>query len=69
MVGSHSDSPSGNEYLNLLFLREVLNHKLNPKQACMGGWVFGPRRQAGGRNENKVKEPNRNEKKAKAKLK
>lgn len=67
VVGSRNDSSSGNEYLNLLFLREVLNQKRNPKQACMGGWIFGARRQAGGRNENKVKEPNRKEKKAKSK--
>lgn len=53
-VVSHSDSPSGNEYLNLLFLGEVLNHKLSSKQAYMVWWIFGLRNKECGRKENKV---------------
>jgi len=33
VVPSYCESSAGNEYLNMLFLREALNHKLSSKQA------------------------------------
>lgn len=66
---SHSDPPSGNEYSNLLFLREVLNHMLSSKQAYMIWWIFGLRGKECGRKENKVVQKNRRESKEKTEVK
>lgn len=69
MAVSHSDSPSGNEYSNLLLLREVLNHMLSSKQAYMVWWIFGLRGKECGRKENKVVQKNRRESKEKTEVK
>lgn len=65
VVPSHCESPSGNEYLNLLFLRETLITGLTlNKLKWFAGFSDWEKRE-GGRKENSIEESKRIKEKAK----